>query len=380
MTSSNIKNATLDVVVGGQFGSESKGRVAGWLAERRSQDGQQVVNVRVGGHNAGHIVLDDNGVEYPFRTIPVAAAVDPRAILVIAPGSEVNEDVLADEIKLLKDNGHNVKGRLFIDGQATWLQQRHIDEEKADGIHERLGSTAKGVGASRADRLWRKAHILEDPEAREAFEEKCPEAVITDTRSILQPDPGKAFIVEGTQGYGLGLHAGFYPKCTSNDTRAIDFLSMAGLNPWEFDPHNFHVHVVLRVYPIRVAGNSGELKDETTWEDLDLNPEHTTVTHLVRRVGRFDEDLARRAVRANGIQSQQNPFQVTVALSMFDQLDSSFSGLEDRSAFVDQLNHAPDKVRAFFDRVFCSIGGISTVGTSPTTTVLYMPELFQQEV
>ncbi len=46
------------VVVGGQFGSEGKGKVAHWLArELRASTA-----VRVGGPNSGHTVVADGGV------------------------------------------------------------------------------------------------------------------------------------------------------------------------------------------------------------------------------------------------------------------------------------------------------------------------------
>lgn len=109
-------------------------------------------------------------------------------------------------------------------------------------------------------------------------------------------------VIEGTQGYGLGLHAGHYPQCTSSDCRAIDFMAMAGVSPWApwvgYD--DLDVWVVMRTFPIRVAGNSGYLKNERTWEEVGQPEERTTVTNKVRRVGEWDADLAREAVLANG--------------------------------------------------------------------------------
>src|SRR5262249_37479630 len=58
--------------------------------------------------------------------------------------------------------------------------------------------------------------------------------------------------------------------------------------------------------PIRVAGASGPLLGETTWEHIaaeaGLAPghkEYTTVTKKVRRVGHFDDALVRRAIQVN---------------------------------------------------------------------------------
>ena len=56
------------------------------------------------------------------------------------------------------------------------------------------------------------------------------------------------------------------------------------------------VLLVARTYPIRVAGNSGPLKNELTWEEISRRVgkqvmERTTVTNKIRRVGEWDEEL-----------------------------------------------------------------------------------------
>ena len=57
---------------------------------------------------------------------------------------------------------------------------------------------------------------------------------------------------------------------------------------------------------IRVAGNSGPLPNETDWASVtrqsgssDNIVEHTSVTKAVRRVGRFDSEVVRRAILVN---------------------------------------------------------------------------------
>ena len=109
--------------------------------------------------------------------------------------------------------------------------------------------------------------------------------------------------MEGTQGFGLSLlEGGYWPKATSRSTTASGALAEAGLSPVDVDD----VTMVIRTFPIRVAGNSGPLIDETTWEkiakevgrDDDLR-EYTTVTRRLRRVGHFDPVLVRRALAVN---------------------------------------------------------------------------------
>jgi adenylosuccinate synthase len=170
-------------------------------------------------------------------------------------------------------------------------------------------------------------------------------------------------LIEGTQGYGLGLHTRFYPQTTSSDCRAIDFLAMAGINPWDVHMNSsfglgLRVWVVARVYPIRVAGNSGPLRGEMSWDALGLPEERTTVTQKVRRVGLFDPDLLAEAVRANG----GSPV-VKVALTMVDQMFPECAGATTLSGLSGE---AVAWLRMVEDTARCEIG---MVGTSPTTVV-----------
>jgi adenylosuccinate synthase len=117
-------------------------------------------------------------------------------------------------------------------------------------------------------------------------------------------DDGKKALVEGTQGFGLSLyHSEYYPHCTSRDTTASGFLSEVGISPRMVT----EVVLVLRTFPIRVAGQqAGFLRDEITWEQIRAESgypfvieERTSVTKTIRRVGRFDWNLARAAIVVN---------------------------------------------------------------------------------
>lgn len=319
----------LIVVVGGQYGSEAKGHVADQLT-RSETAGSNVVVARVAGPNAGHTVYgacppecraqgDDHfsgderiGHPWRLRSVPVGAVSNPDADLVIAAGSEIDYDVLLSEVTALDRAGYRASSRLVIDDQATMLEPKHIQREVDDKIQERLGSTAKGIGAARADRIWRYARTWGDHVSATGTGAAPVDAADFMRNRLAQ---GATVVIEGTQGFGLGLHAGHYPQCTSSDCRAIDFLAMAGLSPWAPEVAEFGVWLAARVRPIRVAGNSGPIKGETTWQDLGLPEEYTTVTKKVRRVGEWDGDLVRRAVAANG-----GAPVVRVALTMVDTL------------------------------------------------------------
>jgi adenylosuccinate synthase len=344
---------TLHVVVGGQFGSEGKGKVTGWLAERAVAP----LVVRVGGPNAGHTVIW-NGTPVAMRQVPVGF-VNPGAVLAIGAGSEIDLPVLVAELERLGDG----LGKVLIDPSVTMLEDRDKDAEAKVDLTGRIGSTGKGIGAARQRRLARTAETFEQFVERTGWDH--PKVATTRVGALastfLRHDSD--VIIEGTQGFGLGLHEQFYPQCTSGDCTAIDFLAQARINPWE--ALDLSVWVVCRTYPIRVAGNSGPLKAETTWEALGLPEELTTVTLKTRRVGEWDADLVTAAVRANGGSWKGNP-SVQIYLSMADQRWPEVAGLDGQI----KRSHLPLSLLRFIDDTEEQTGVIvAAVGTGPDTTI-----------
>ena len=60
----------VSIVVGGQYGSEGKGKVAHFLAGRPEAS----VAIRTGGPNSGHTVVED-GRRHVFRCLPTACLI-----------------------------------------------------------------------------------------------------------------------------------------------------------------------------------------------------------------------------------------------------------------------------------------------------------------
>lgn len=347
----------LMVVVGGQFGSEAKGACAAALAARSYAP----LVIRTGGPNAGHTVWRD-GVEYKLRQLPTAVVSNPTARIALAAGSVVDPELLAKEMAETQ-TGHGVPRFVHVDEAATVLEPRHLDREAQDaGLHN--WSTQKGIGAARADRIMRKAKVWRD--------QYLPGTAVSDVGHLArrQLQTGGDVIIEAAQGYGLGLHTNYYPKTTSADCRAIDALADVGLSPWWVSSIvgvELEVWVVMRPYPIRVAGESGPLRHETTWDQLGLPEEHTTVTNKVRRVGTWDHALAEAALVANGAPSKV----VRVWFSMMDQVIPEIAGLmypqdaeEMSSTAWDQLDDWNQIIRAAGSR-------IAAVGTGPATHIFW---------
>lgn len=279
------------VVVGGQFGSEGKGKVSAHLA--RASNVSAVV--RVGGSNSGHGAVDAEGVLVSLRQLP-AGAIRSDATLVLPPGSLIDVTILMREIDLLRIE----PDRLRIDSRASIVTSRHTAKEQEDGLRASIGSTESGTGAALLERLGRSPkHIrARDISALRPYIDNDTTAYM---RKLL--DNGQRILIEGTQGFGLSIwHSDSFPFATSRDTTAAGFVSEAGLAPHDVDD----VVLVLRTFPIRVGGNSGPLPNEITWPELAAEAhlpadfkEYTTATHRVRRVARFDSQLVKRAIATN---------------------------------------------------------------------------------
>jgi adenylosuccinate synthase len=280
----------VSVVVGGQFGSEGKGKIALELARLRGA----VAAIRIGGSNSGHTAIDANGKAHVFRHLPTAVLL-PDVTSVIGAGSYVDPEVLLDEIARID----LPPSRILIDPWAVLIEPRHCEQERQSGLRERIGSTLSGTGAAVAARVQRLTDL------RFAKDEPRLGPFVAPVKPWLrsQLGQGERIIIEGTQGFGLSLlHSEYYPHVTSRDTTAAAFVAEAGLSPLDVD----EVALVIRAFPIRVAGSSGDLSHEIDWDTVTRESKSTTpllekssVTGRVRRVARFDPGLVSRSIEVN---------------------------------------------------------------------------------
>jgi adenylosuccinate synthase len=186
---------------------------------------------------------------------------------------------------------------------ARIITDEHRRWEKDSRLAPAIGSTQSGTGAAVIAMTARGAAGY--PVSVQAEEMPVLQPFLKDTTSLMRRllDSGQRVVIEGTQGFGLSLlQGGYWPKATSRDTSAAGFLAEAGVSPRDVDD----ITVVVRCHPIRVAGDSGLLAGETSWGRIAAEAglpadyrEFTTVTGKVRRVGRFDPRLVRRAIEVN---------------------------------------------------------------------------------
>lgn len=259
----------IDIVVGGQYGSEGKGKVAYYLATRS----EHKCVARVGGANSGHTIR--NSI---LRHLPASALIDD-GICIIGAGSYLDVKVLLTEISRYKPN------KLYIDSKAVV-----INSVEDRDLRHRISSTMSGTGKAVSQRINR---IVED--VTFVGDIKALRKYIVST-SDIQDIIHKGCIIEGTQGFGLSnIHTPHYPYCTSRDTTAAGFMSELGVSPKMVRD----VYLVIRTYPIRVGGNSGPLLDEFQWSDIHCKPEYTSVTKKIRRIGMPDFNLIKQAIKTN---------------------------------------------------------------------------------
>lgn len=282
---------SVSVVIGGQYGSEGKGKVASYFAQKLNA----AAVVRVGGINSGHTVVAKDGTQYIFRALPTSS-IYPSITSILPSGAYVELNILFQEIAL-----SGIKAdRLAIDPYTVIIDDKMAQSERDAGLWQRIGSTESGTGCAVIARLMRQEEHI-------TFAKDVPQLkpYVRQTKPLLRSllNSGAHVVIEGTQGFGLSpVNSDLYPYCTSRDTTAGAFLGEAGLSPLDVE----NVIMVLRAYPIRVAGTSGPLPKETNWEkvtaaagsDEDLT-EYTSCTKRIRRVAAFDSKIVKQAIQVN---------------------------------------------------------------------------------
>ncbi len=295
------KKRCVDVVVGGQYGSEGKGNIVAYLAKEYD------VLVRVGGPNAGHTVAGKSG-QYTYHHLP-SGSKDCDAELLLGPGMTIDVKALLTEIS---ECGISEE-RLYIDPDAMIIEEKDKTDEGL--LKNNISSTASGSGAASARRIMQRSGTVRlaknVPELEQYVGCENKQRGSTLRRLELAFSKRKSVLLEGTQGSGLSIFHGPYPHVTSRDTNVAGCLAEAGISPARVRK----IIMVTRTTPIRVADpdtegkTSGFLKHPTDFETvakeagLDFTEvkeaEKTSTTKRNRRVGWFDWELFRKSCKLN---------------------------------------------------------------------------------
>lgn len=327
-----------NVVIGGQAGSEGKGKVSCYYAHNfltRGGNGKLVVACN---HmpNAGHTFVDGQ-YKYVARNLPTPAFFNNSNIypdfkpipVIIGPGAAVDVDVLMEEIEQCQ----LVPGEtLFINPRAGVVTKEHKQLES--GCLDNVSSTKKGGGACLAAKVMRqpdkdgKHAIMRDMIPNKLKKSLC------DTSEFLTNaiSSGATVLFEGAQGFDLDINHGLeYPYTTSRMTNVASALAESGVSPRKLA----EVIMVVRPYPIRVGnsydvngamlGTSGPYSDDNVEVDYEYVrkisgcehdiTERTTVTGKIRRIFTFSKKRFKRAMEIN------DPSRIVITFA--DHIDSS---------------------------------------------------------
>lgn len=288
-------DALVDVLIGGQYGSEGKGNIVGHIAPEYD------LHIRVGGPNAGHQVYAEPTPEKYYH-LPSGTGRAPNAHLLLGPGAVIYPPKLLEEIAT-----HKIPvDRLSIDAQAMIISDDDIEEERDK--FGNISSTAQGVGVASARKMTGRSDYKD---GKTLFLAKdCPDLkpYIRDARKVIADAivDGRRILLEGTQGTSLSLHHGQYPHVTTRDTTVSGCLADAGIAPSNVRK----VIMVCRTYPIRVGGPSGQMAYEVKLDDIHKRSgipleelkktETTTTTKRPRRIAEFDWVQFKDSVQLNG--------------------------------------------------------------------------------
>jgi adenylosuccinate synthase len=322
---------TVRVVLGAQFGDESKGKIADFLAA----NARYVVRTG-GGPNTGHTIVLNEGKVVLHQ---VACGVLRTGVTGISgPGMVLQPMKLEDEIRELESRGL-LKGKFEISERAHVLLPIHeMEDAWEDELRGRkspqakLGTTHRGVGPAYADRYARfglrmsdlvrpgllrerlellyetKTHLSNLPAidklARtltEVGERLAPYIQPTEPQLWEAIERGESVLLEGAQSALLDIDYGTYPYVTSSHPTAAGALMGSGIPPQELD----EVIGVAKAYMTRVG--EGPFPTEVTGETANYlqreGGERGATTGRVRRVGWLDLVLLKYVARLNGFTS-----------------------------------------------------------------------------
>ncbi len=269
------------VIVGAFWGDEGKGKIISYLALKDNLD----FCVRTGSVNAAHTVWFKDK-KYALHMVP-AAFINPKTRLLIAAGANVDVKTFFDEVALTQVD----KKRMGIDQNASIIEQKHCEQDKASAVNKGIGTTGRGVGPALEERVRRTAKLAKDiPELKPYLADG-----IMEVNDGL--DAGKSVLLEGTQGFMLSLFlGGGYPYVTGRDTGASAIASEAGVGPTRVDD----VIIVYKSFMTRVG--AGPLPGEITKEEAQRRGwfEVAAGTGRDRRSAPFDFELAKKTAKING--------------------------------------------------------------------------------
>ncbi|MFH6984777.1 adenylosuccinate synthase [Marinoscillum sp. 108] len=322
--------ASVDILLGLQWGDEGKGKVVDYLAPK-----YDVVARFQGGPNAGH-TLEFDGHKHVLHQIP--SGIFHEGILnVIGNGVVLDPITFKREIEELAPFNLDLKRHLVISNKTQMIIPTHRMLDKAYEIakgDKKIGSTLRGIGPTYQDKAARKGlrigdinepdfderykqlrdfhlEILErynfeallEEEEKQFFEavELVREFDILSTEYLINQAlvDGQSVLAEGAQGSLLDIDFGSYPFVTSSNTIAAGACTGLGVAPGRIG----EVYGIFKAYCTRVGSGPfpTELHGEAGETLRKLGNEFGATTGRPRRCGWLDLPALKYTCMLNGV-------------------------------------------------------------------------------
>lgn len=314
------------VVIGAQWGDEGKGKIVDYLAE----DAKYVVRY-AGGPNAGHTIVVD-GKQYALHQVPSGILYSDKKVF-LGSGMVIDAEAFFDELQMLKDNGIDWEGRVFISDRAHLILPRYrkMDKERDASRKRPIGTTGRGMGIAYAEKAHRDGVRLADLDWQEKMAEFDGEdkeyldkyrsrllSMRVNMAAEMHKVKGANILFEGAQGAMLDLDSGTYPYVSSGASCAAGAASGCGIGPHDLD----QIVGVFKAYETRVGNGpmpsefNNESEGELCQYVRDTGREYGVTTGRARRCGYLDLVALRYACRVNSLDGL-----VLTHLDIYDAMD-----------------------------------------------------------
>lgn len=322
----------VNVIIGAQWGDEGKGKVVDLLSAN-----VDIVARYQGGANAGHTICWGDET-FVLHLVP-SGIFHEHVICVIGNGVALDPVAIMEEIRMIRDLGYDVDGRLLISHNAHLIMPYHKRIEEA---RERMrdsgaiGTTGRGIGPAYMDKFARTGIRVVDLLDRDTLRRKLQRAIreknavlrgvydadgldveqiieeyvefdqlidpfVTDTSQYLGQAlrAGKRILAEGAQGSLLDVDFGTYPFVTSSHPTVGGCCTGLGVPPTAVDT----VTGIVKAYSTRVGNGPfpTELDDPIGERLRKAGDEFGATTGRPRRCGWLDLVALRYASMINGL-------------------------------------------------------------------------------
>ena len=316
------------VIIGAQWGDEGKGKIVDYLAE----DAKYVVRYS-GGPNAGHTIVVD-GKQFALHQVPSGILYKDKTVF-LGSGMVIDAEALFNELQMLKDNGIDWEGRVFISDRAQLIlpKYRTMDKERDAQRKRPIGTTGRGMGIAYAEKAHRDGVRLADLDWADKMAEfdgedleyinKYKDQLLSmrvDLVAKMHEFRKDNILFEGAQGAMLDIDSGTYPYVSSGTSCAAGACTGSGIGPHSID----QILGVFKSYQTRVGNGpmptefneADESESELCRYVRDTGREYGVTTGRARRCGYLDLVALRYACRFNSMDGL-----VLTHLDIYDTMD-----------------------------------------------------------